>query len=549
MIKLILITALFLCFCGNVLSGNTPVVINPIHFDSLIRIKKVEIRGNTLLRDDELEHHVAHLTKGQHTFKALEDAANAIQQNYRDIGYGGVVAYIPVQEKLTDEKVIIQVMEGKIASIHINNNERFDKKNILTSLPHLQNKQTPLVKDIDRNIQLANENPAKEIKVSLMAGEKQEEINVEIDVKEERPLRLLMGVDTAGAPGTGAFRTNVGVQHANLWNRDHIGTFQFQTSPSEPEKVQIYSLGYRLPLYNKFSAIDFFYAHSNVDNVSTATPAGPLGFTGRGDVAGFRAHHYLSRIGEYDQRVIFGWDWRQFNNNCTVRVFGAAGCGQASSADVTIAPISLGYSGQIVGPKLSWGVNSAISGNLGGSSNNGFNIARLGAEKHYFVWRLFAFSSLNLPAGFGLAARVSAQYSPHALVPGEQFGIGGGGSAMGGFISVRGYREREVIGDYGSFINIEGLGPNLAKYSSYEKLGNVSLRPIVFFDFGWAGNHHSKECMAKDTSCTLAGVGGGIRLAVGKKFSSRLDVGHALLDGNRRSAGSNRIHLSVNFTY
>jgi len=537
----------------HVLAENSHLITKDSQSVPAIFIETIEIQGNTLLSTKELDQLVAHLRNGKQTLKELTDVAAAIQQAYRAAGYGGVVAFVPEQE-LQKGNIIFRVLEGKIVNIHITDNNRYGKKNILTSLPHLQIEHTPSVKNIDRNVLQANENPAKEIKVVLAAGRQQGEIDANVSIKEKRPLRLMMGFDTAGTAGTGNFRTNVGVQHANLWNRDHIGTFQFQTSPSHPDKVQVYSVGYRLPLYSIFSAVDLFYAHSNVDNVSAATPVGvgPLGFTGKGDVAGIRAHHYLTRIGEYDHRLNFGWNWRHFNNRCTVAGnLGSAGCNQASNAEVTIAPINLGYTGQSLGPKLFWGFNSTISGNLGGSSNDRFNIVRQNAEKHYFVWRLFAFSNLNLPKGFGLAARVSAQYSPHALVPGEQFGIGGGGSAMGGFISVRGYREREVVGDFGSFFNIEGLGPNIAKYLNLEKMKYINLRPLIFFDFGWAGNHANDPCLRikNKTSCTLAGVGGGIRLTVGKFFSSRLDVGHALMDGNQKSAGSNRIHLSVNIAY
>lgn len=540
----------FMCGSGlNVYAQATPSYPTD-QVPQLFLVKTIEIQGNTLLSAKKLHPYVAHLGGSEQTLREIEKAAEAIQQAYREAGYGGVVAFIPAQD-IADGKIIIQVLEGKIAEILINNNKRLSKENILESLPHLRPQQTPVVKDIDRNIQLANENPAKELKVVLTAGKQQGDINADITVKEERPLRLLFGTDTAGTPGTGDFRMNFGIQHANLWKRDHIGTFQFQTSPSHPDQVQVYSVGYRLPLYKQSSALDLFYAHSNIDSVSTATPVsvGPLGFTGKGDVAGFRAHHYLSRLGEYDHRVNFGWDWRHFNNNCSIAGLGSAGCGESLSADVTITPVSLGYTGQRMGPILSWGFNTTISGNPGGSSDSAFNRARPGAEKNYFVWRFFGFSSLNLPAGFGLATRVSAQYSPHALVPGEQFGIGGGGSAMGGFISVRGYREREVVGDFGTFFNIEGLGPNIAQYLNHEKLRNVSLRPLIFFDFGWAGNHKDKPCLTNETSCSLAGIGGGIRLAIGKSFTSRLDVGHALMDGNRKSAGTNRIHLSVNFAY
>jgi hemolysin activation/secretion protein len=522
--------------------------------DSFIRpqsffVKTVQVQGNTLLPEDELAALVTPLAGGERVLKDIESGADAVQQAYRQAGYGGVVVFVP-EQALENGEVIIQVVEGRIANVRISDNERYDETNITGSLPHLRRGETPSIRDIDRDIQLANENPAKDLRVVFVAGAKPGEIDADISVTEERPLRFLFGMDSAGTPDTGNFRINAGIQHANLWNRDHIGTFQFQTSPTDPGRVQVYSAGYRIPLYHYFSAIDVFYAHSSVNSVATTIPGGGgvLGFTGKGDVAGFRVNRYLSRLGEYDHRLTLGWDWRRFNNNCAITFEGAGSidCGAAASADIAIAPFSLGYAGQQSGLGFSWGINTNLSGNVGGSSRSNFDRARPDADKHYFVWRLFAFSNLALPAGFGLATRASAQYSPHALISGEQFGIGGGGSAMGGFISVRGYREREVVGDYGASFNLEGLGPDFARLVNIER---ISLRPVAFFDFGWAGNNHRVPCDAGGASCTLASVGGGIRFTIGKQLSGRLDFGHALMDGNQKTAGTTRGHLAVNFYY
>lgn len=535
--------------CMNVQSQSLPPATSPQ--SQSFSVKTIKIQGNTLLPESELMALVAHLVGDERTLHDLRQAATTVQQAYREAGYGGVVAFVP-EQKLQNGDVIIQVVEGKIDKVHISGNKRYDEANIFRSLPYLRQEETPVIKNIDRNIQMANENPAKKLRVALVAGAKPGAIDADVKVTEERPLRLLFGADSAGTPGTGNFRTNVGIQHANLWNRDHIGTFQFQTSPTEPSRAQIYSVGYRVPFYNQSAAVDAFYAHSNVESVTsvapvTVGPTGPFGFTGKGDIAGFRAHRYLTRLGEYDHRVTFGWDWRFFNNTCAFgATTGSAACG-GIAADVTIAPLSLGYTGQKEGPKFSWGITTNISGNVGGSSEAAFNVVRPEAEKHYAVWRFFGFANLNLPAGFGLATRVLAQYSPHALVPGEQFGIGGGGSAMGGFISVRGYREREVVGDFGTSFNIEGLGPDFAKLVNSESL---SLRPLGFFDFGWAGNNHQRPCDVEGSlSCEIAGVGGGIRFAIGRKFSGRLDFGHALMDGNLKAAGTSRGHLAINFHY
>ena len=544
-LRLFLLQLFMVGICVNVHSQSLPPVAPPQ--SQSFSVKALKIEGNTLLPESKLMARIAHLIGEGRSLNDLVQGATAIQQAYRKAGYGGVVAFVP-EQKLENGDVIIQVVEGKIDKVQISGNDERDEINILRSLPHLKQGETPVVKNIDRNIQMANENPTKKIRVALVAGARPGAIDADAKVTDERPLRLLFGVDSAGTPGTGNFRTNVGIQHTNLWNRDHIGTFQFQTSPTEPSRARIYSVGYRIPFYNQFSAIDAFYAHSNVESLTSAAPlgVGPFGFTGKGDIAGFRAHRFLPRVGEYDHRVTFGWDWRHFNNNCAFQGnTGSAACDRIA-ADVTITPVSLGYVGQKDGPIFWWGINTNISGNFGGSSQAIFNTARLDADKHYAVWRFFGFTNVNLPAGFGISTRVLAQYSPHALVPGEQFGIGGGGSAMGGFISVRGYREREIVGDYGASFNIEGLGPDFAKIVNSESL---SLRPLGFFDFGWAGNNHQAPCDAQGSSCEIAGVGGGIRFAIGKKFSGRLDFGHALMDGNQKAAGTSRGHLAINFHY
>jgi hemolysin activation/secretion protein len=507
-------------------------------------VKTIQIQGNTLLPEDELALLVAHLVGNERTLGDLIEGAAAVQRAYRKAGYGGVAVFVPEQD-LSAGDVVIRVIEGKLAKLEITENQRYDEANIAGSLPHLRQGETPLITGVDRDIQLANENPAKELRVTLMAGEKPGDIHAKVKVVEERPIRFLLGFDSSGTTDTPRFRGNIGIQHANLWNRDHIGTFQFQTAPADPSKVHVFSAGYRIPFYGRSAALDVFFAHSNINSVSTTTPAGPLGFTGNGDVGGFRLNRYLSRMGDYDHRITFGWDGRNYNNNCSVGSFGSAGCGTAG-ADVTILPISLGYAGQNQGPRHAWGFNTTISGNLGGSSSQEFSAARFEAEKYYKVWRFAGFANAALPAGFGLAARVAAQYSPDALVPGEQLGIGGAGSALGGVISVRGYREREVVGDYGAFLNLEGLGPDVGRFIN---LWGFSLRPLIFADFGWVGNNNKTMCMINETSCTLAGVGGGLRIGYGKRFSARLDIGQALEEGNQTSANTSRGHLVMNFSF
>jgi hemolysin activation/secretion protein len=516
---------------------SAPAFDPPPHTVVRFAVTEVKVQGNTLLPEAELAKLVGHLPGSKWTLDDLNKAATSVQQAFRNAGYGGVVAFIPEQD-LNGGNVVVRVIEGKLARIRISDNRRLDETNIRRSLPSLKEGTTPNVARIDRDIQLANENPVKELQVKLTAGAKPGEIDANIAVAEEKPLRFLFGLDNTGNPQSGEYRLSAGIQHANLWNRDHIGTLQYQTSPTEPDLVRIYSVGYRLPIYGHSSTIDAFYAHSTVDSGTTVTPAGPLQFTGTGDVAGLRYNRYLPRTGEYDHRLIFGVDWRHYDNECSVGTLGAAGCGNAG-VSVASLPVSISYTGQVDNAKMSWGTSTSLAYNVGGSSQEVFEAARPGAKKGYTILRLSAFASHALPAGFGVHGRISGQYSPDALISGEQHGLGGA-------TSVRGYRERELAGDHGFLVNLEGLGPDLGKAF---KLQAASLRPLLFIDYGLATNHNGTPCHNTDSTCSLSSVGFGAHFAFGKWLSGRVDVGHTLEDGNQITSGRTRGHFALNLVF
>jgi hemolysin activation/secretion protein len=498
-----------------------------------IAVSTVKVEGNTLLPEDRLTALVAPLAGPERTIEDIRRTAAAVQQAYRDAGYGGVVAYVPPQ-RVAEGVVVIRVVEGKLAQVKVTGTERYDPVAIRNSLPSLREGDTPRVRALDRDIQLANENPGREVRVKLAPGEKAGEVDANVEVVEKPPVRFLFGVDNTGEPSTGEYRVTLGLQHLNLWGLDHVGTAQFQTSPTEPDQVQIYALGYRAPLYGYAASIDAYVGHSSVDTGTAATVAGPLQFTGKGDVFGLRANRHLDRLGEYEQQLTLGIDGRSYDNECAVGVFGEAGCGP-SGVDIDLLPISLGYSGEVQTPTRSWGFSASIAQNLGGSSERTFEAARTGAPKHYTLLRLSASGGLEFPEGWGLRGRLSAQYSPDALVPGEQFGLGGADS-------VRGYYERELAGDYGFSATLEGLGPVLRYTLAGEE---ASLRPLVFADYGRIANHEDAPCLDDDTACTLSSLGVGTRLSLGKRATARLDVAYALEDGSRKEADSFRGHVAV----
>lgn len=502
-------------------------------------VHAVLVEGNTLLPENTLLELTAGLAGSERTMAELDAVAVRVQNAYRDAGYGGVVAYVPEQDISTGH-VVIRVVEGKLAAVRVTGNRAFSIRNIRQGLPSLREGTTPRVGHVDRDIQLSNDNPAKNVKVTLTAGARPGDIDAEVAVTETDPVQVLVGYNNTGSHATGRHRVSVGIQHANLFGRDHVGTLQYQTSPEDPGRVKIFSAGYRVPLYAHAASLDAFVAHSSVSNGTTVTPAGPLSFTGRGTVVGLRANRNLDRIGEYDHHLTLGLDWRDYEDDCSLGDFGPAGCGGAA-VDVATVPLSLSYTGQKQGPQLAFGVSAGLSVNAGGSGRATFDAARPGASRTYAIARTAGFIdrtfAAGIAAGSSVNGRLDVQYTPHALIAGERFGIGGANS-------VRGYAEREMAGDTGVLVRLEAAPAPL------EMPGGIRVRPYLFVDHGRIANHRDLPCRGTgETSCKLTGAGIGARFSLGRKASASLDIGRAFERGITTSPGDVRGHVSLNLVF
>ena len=146
---------------------------------------------------------------------------------------------------------------------------------------------------------------------------------------------------------------------------------------------------------------------------------------------------------------------------------------------------------------------------------------------------------INLPAQWLLSWRSEAQLSPNALIPGEQFGLGGSAS-------VRGIPERALQGDQGLQTTLELRSPHL----------RPNLNLLLFADMGWL---HSRNPNG-DTrlrSDQVASLGLGLRWASPTGLALAADYGY-VVTGSRPSrssdldppqAGDERLHLSLNWRF
>lgn len=507
-------------------------------------IDRFGITGNTLLTLDEIDATLQPYTGKQRDYNDVQRAIEALKQRYRAGGFSVVWIVAPEQD-LDRGVVTLQVIEAKIGAITIKGNQFFDDPNIRSSIPALRENVPPKAEDISANTQLANENPAKQVDVVLRPGKNPGIIDATIEVIDVNPIKAFLTFDNTGNSQTGEYRLGLGVQHANLFNRDHVGTLNYVTSPGKTDEVRLYSASYRLPMYRNGDSMDFILAYSDVDAGTTNTVAGPLGFSGRGSVYGLRYNQLLERQGEYSHRIVYGLDYRAYENTCTLGNFGAAGCGPAA-VDVTVRPLTMAYSGNLAKPAQISDFYVALSRNIPGAVNgqeNDFNAARPspsggdGAPSRYTILR-FGGSMVNaFKNNWQVRGAFNVQHTADALVSGEQFSLAGANA-------VRGFLEREIVRDTGYFANIELYSPNLAGDLI---AGEGNLRGLLFYDIARAVN---KPLAGEDSlRVSIASIGAGIRWNIHRNFNMRVDLARVTDGGGSREKGDLHGHLSVYFGF
>lgn len=503
-------------------------------------IDHIFVSGNTLLKPDEIEVTLKAFTGKQREYADIQRAIEALNQMYRSRGFS-VVWVVAPEQNLSTGVVMLRVIEAQLGKVTVEGNRYFDEANIRSSLPDLKEGVSPKAGAISANAQLANENPAKQVDIILRPGENQGVVNATVDIIDVRPLKAFMTFDNTGNKQTGNYRLGVGVQHANLFNRDHVATFNYVTSPEKMSRISLYSGSYRLPLYSLGDSMDVIVAYSDANAGTTQTVAGPLNFSGKGTVYGLRYNQLLTRRGEYSHRLVYGLDYRAYENDCTLGSFGADGCGPAA-VDVTVMPISMAYSGNWTKPGRVSDFYASVSHNIpvaAHGKNSDFNAARPspnggeGATSLYTILRFGASMVNAFESNWQIRAVLNAQYSSDALVSGEQFGITGG-------TAVRGFLEREIARDIGYHAALELYTPNVAG-----KLVNHggNLRLLLFTDVGQAINNQlAGEPMQQST---IASIGAGARWNIQRNFNVRFDFARVMVAGGSKEIGDLRGHISA----
>lgn len=492
-------------------------------------IRKFEVEGVTLLSPARIQAAVRPFTGPNRDFGDVQKALEVLEKLFLDAGYGSVQVLLPEQE-LEQGTVKFRVVEPKLAKVTVEGNKAFSEENIRRSLPALKEGTAPNSNSVASNLRLANENPSKGTTVLLRAGSNEGDVDAVVRVSEEAVTRYSLTLDNTGAGNSGMYRIGAGVQTSNLWGRDHVLSAQVITSPEEKNHFQGYSkdvaifgLQYHVPIYSLGDSMDFTLGYSNVNS---GVVQNIFNVSGRGKVAGVRYTYNLPKWANVEQKLVWAWDYRAYENNVTP----VAG-GDQIIPNITVHPMSLTWAGTYRGQ------NDEVSGYLSFNQNipggyaagsASFEASRAGARPAYSLWRYGATYLRSFSSDWQVRLNGAGQWTRDRLITGEQFGVGGA-------YSVRGFSERQFSNDYGYYGNFEVYTPEIA---ALLKLGNDNkLRFLAFYDYGRVMRN---QPLINDTASTTARSAGlGLRFTHDNNLSVRLDAAVANLPGNTGGDSTN----------
>jgi hemolysin activation/secretion protein len=255
--------------------------------------------------------------------------------------------------------------------------------------------------------------------------------------------------------------------------------------------------------------------------------------SGAGTVYGAHFNHEFPRFGRYDSQLVVGFDRKAFRNDIGFQ-------GLQLGGDVTVDPFSLSYVGQWALPagNLNFyltGVRNIPGGSQASDAN--FAAARSGATSSYGLLRYGAGFTRPLPRDWLIRLTFNGQATRAALVPGEQFGVGGAAS-------VRGLQEREISNDKGFTANAEVYTPNLC---GAVRSGAMRCTALAFFDDGHVSRNEALPGEATHESASSAGVG--LRVTSGRTLSLQMDFGRVVSASDPRQRGDQRLHALLALSF
>ncbi|MFM6281585.1 MAG: ShlB/FhaC/HecB family hemolysin secretion/activation protein, partial [Dolichospermum sp.] len=465
------------------------------------------------------------------TFADLISVESRINNLYRNQGYINSAAVIEPQNISAQDGIVkVTIIEGGIENIVIKGTRRL-KPDYIRSRLGLSTKAPLNQNRILEALQLLKTDPQiQDISAQISQGVRPDLSVLEVTVKEADTFHIDIFTNNGRSPSVGSWRRGMTITDNNLsgWGDSFILNY------SNTDGSNALDVSYGLPVNPRNGTIKFSGGITKTN--ITEPPFDQLDITGNSSYyeIGFNQPLWQTPSQELGLGLAFS---RQISKTKLGPDGFPLSIGANDNGETRISKIAFSQNWVTRNSKSVLGLYSQFNFGLGvldaTTNNNGI------PDSHFFAWRGQGqyVRSLNRQNDMLLMVRSNLQLSKESLVPLEQFGIGG-------FSSVRGYRQDALLKDNGFLLSTELQFPIIR---TVNQQGGLSLIPFVDFGTGWSSSN-TKNINPGNTSKDGSLVATGLGLQwKSQQFKARIDWGHTLTDINSQDQKSseNRLYFSV----
>ncbi len=489
-----------------------------------ITVNRFEVLGNSVIAPEEINTILAEYQNRPLSLAELFQARSAITKLYTEQGYVNSGAYLPPQE-LDNGVVKIAVLEGTLEDIKIKGTKRLNPDYVRSRIERYS--QAPInVDSLLEALQLLRLDPLIEnVAAELSAGISPGTSLLEIDVEEADNLKIYSKFDNQRSPSVGTNRRGAGLEHANLLGFGDKITLNYINT----EGSNNLDLSYGIPINAKNGTMRLAYGLSKNDVIED--PFTPLDIETESQYFELGLRQPL--INNPNREFTLGMTF-SYQDSKTTLLDDPFALSPGADEDGNTRISALRFFQEYVNrnEQKVWALRSQFSLGLDVLDAT---INDDAPDSLFLAWRGQSQWIRRLDEDFLLVLRGDLQLSTSDLVPLEQFRIGG-------FNSVRGYRQDFALADNGLSTGAEMRIPVLR----IRKLDGV-LQLTPFVDLATIWNTNDLEI---DTDL-IAAVGLGLNFSAGNGFNARLDWGIPLVDVNTQgnSLQENGIHFSLDFGF
>jgi hemolysin activation/secretion protein len=484
-----------------------------------IQVNRIEVVGSTVFSQAKLAA-LTHPFAGRSlTLEELRQVADAITQLYLEQGY--LTSRAVLVEQVVEQGVVqIRVVEGSLETIRIEGNQRVRTAYIRDRIQ--LGVGTPLHQGrLEDQLRLLRIDPLFDsVEASLRAGSGLGQSILTVRVTEADPIVGGVSADNYSTASVGAERLGIVLGHRNLTgNGDMIsGAFYRSTTGGS----HVFDLSYRLPVNPMNGTLELRVA-PNRYRITDPTFAA-LDIRGHAELYELSFRQPLVRSPRQEFALSIGFTHRQ---------------GETLISDLqvdssTTSVIQLGQDYLRRDAQGAWSVRSQF--------NIGTGLLDATVERNpdgqFFSWQGQFQRAQILDPNHLLIVQAEVQLTADALLPAQQFVIGGGQS-------VRGYRQNARLGDNGLRFSVENRW-TLAR----DAVGSPTFQLTPFIDLGTVWNDDSHPTATPDQSFLLS-TGIGLWWEMAPDLNLRVDYGIPLVQlGDRgNNAQDEGVSFGVNYQF